>query len=378
MIYLDSAATSLLKPPDVGAAVSRAMYTMASPGRGSHEPAMLAADTVLDCRTAVGELMGCGDPERVIFTFNATHGLNIAINGLISRGDRVVVSGYEHNAVMRPLHAIGADVLTAPSPLFDQKAAAAAFKRRLPGASAAVCTWVSNVFGFILPIEEIADMCRYFGVPLIVDASQAAGTLDIDFDSLGAEYLAAPGHKGLLGPQGTGVLLCRKSGVPLMHGGTGSESANPLMPAFLPDRLEAGTHNVAGLAGLLEGVKYVASKPKGRILEHERKLMGVVKEKLSGVRGLEIFSSADPAAQSGVLSVRSSGLNCELIASELGERGIAVRAGLHCAPYAHKSAGTFDTGTVRLSFSPFNSTKDAASAADALEEIVKNPKNVRQ
>ena len=236
MIYLDSAATSLLKPPSVARATAMAVRTMASPGRGGHSAAMRAADTVFACREAAAELFHVPEPERVVFTMNATHALNIAIHSLVSPGDPVVISGYEHNSVTRPLHALGAQVRVAESPLFDPEAAVSAFRRALPGAKAAVCTMVSNVFGYLLPVREIAELCAAAGVPLIVDASQAAGCVAFDAAALGAAFVAMPGHKGLLGPQGTGILLCFAQPKPLLCGGTGSQSVLQDMPEELPDR----------------------------------------------------------------------------------------------------------------------------------------------
>lgn len=214
MIYLDSAATSLLKPPSVVRATAMAMRTMASPGRGGHSAAMRAADTVFACREAAARLFHVPEPERVVFTMNATHALNIAIHSLVSPGDPVVISGYEHNSVTRPLHALGAQVRVAESPLFEPEAAVSAFRRALPGAKAAVCTMVSNVFGYLLPVREIAELCAAAGVPLIVDASQAAGCIAFDAAALGAAFVAMPGHKGLLGPQGTASCCALRSRSP--------------------------------------------------------------------------------------------------------------------------------------------------------------------
>ncbi|MFB0919585.1 MAG: aminotransferase class V-fold PLP-dependent enzyme, partial [Oscillospiraceae bacterium] len=318
MIYLDCAATSLQKPREVPYAVSRAMTTMASPGRGCHKPAMLAADCVLNCRMLLASFFNIPEPENVIFTLNATHGLNIAINSLVSEGDRVVVSGYEHNSVTRPLKALNADVVFARSRLFDQKAAVKAFREALPGAKCAVCTHVSNAFGFILPIREIAGLCREFQVPLIVDASQSAGTLTLDFSELGAEFIAMPGHKGLLGPQGTGVLICGGNSKPILFGGTGSNSAESMMPEFLPDRLEAGTHNVSGVAGLMQGVKFIMSKPKGTILRHEQELCSSFAEKIYNIPGLKLFFDDTMESQSGVLSIMCDRLACDDFAVRLG------------------------------------------------------------
>jgi len=373
MIYLDSAATSLQKPKEVPLAVSRAMTMMASPGRGCHRPAMMAADCVLNCRMLLASYFNVGEPENVIFTFNATHGLNIAINSLVSKGDKVVISGYEHNSVTRPLKALGADVFIAKSRLFDKYAAVEAFRQALPGAKCAVCTHVSNVFGFILPIREIAGLCRELSVPLVIDASQSAGILPIDFKELGAAFIAMPGHKGLLGPQGTGVLLCGHDAKPVLFGGTGSNSADSLMPDFLPDRLEAGTHNVSGIAGLAQGLRFITSKPKNAISRHESGLCRAFAEKTRGITGLKRFSSENFSAQAGVISVMSDAIASDELAERLGKEGICVRAGLHCSPLAHETVGTAEQGTVRFSFSPFNTMTEVSYAADTLKKILNKP-----
>ncbi len=367
MIYLDNAATTLIKPLPVRQAMDRALLCMASPGRGSHPPAMLAAETVYDCRCAAAELFRVPEPEQVVFTMNATHALNIAIRSLAGPGTRTVISGYEHNSVTRPLAELGAEVREARGRLFDARAVLEDFERLLPGAELAVCTHVSNVFGFVLPIYEIARLCRERGVPLIVDASQSAGVLELDMARLGAAFVAMPGHKALFGPQGTGLLLCGARGKPLMQGGSGSDSIAQHMPDYLPDRLEAGTHNVCGIAGLLAGLQYVRDKGTENILRQERELLTLAIEELTG-SGLELFTGA-PEAQCGVLSLRSRRLDCESVAEALAAEGICVRSGLHCAPAAHRSAGTLKTGTVRLSFSPFVTADQVRTACGVLRGL---------
>lgn len=356
MIYLDSAATTLQKPPQVARACAWAASHLASPGRGGHRPAMAAGETAFACRQAAAELFHVPQPEQVVFTSSATHGLNIAIKSLVPPGGRVVISGYEHNAVTRPLHAIpGVTVAVAGGPLFAPEDTLAAFDRLItPDTSAVICTHVSNVFGFILPIADIARLCRTRGVPFIVDASQSAGCLPVDFQALGAEFIAMPGHKGLYGPQGTGLLLCAQKGVPILQGGTGSASAVQEMPDFLPDRLEAGTHNMVGIAGLLEGLRFVHREGVERIGRRERQLIARAGEKLSRLPWVEPFWDPSGKNQAGVLSFRVRGRDCEWVGEMLGERDAALRAGLHCAPLAHQSAGTLETGTVRLSVSAFN------------------------
>ena len=225
MIYLDSAATSFQKPVSVGRAMGRALAAMSSPGRGGYEAALLASDTLLECRLALQRLFHVPEPENVVFTLNATHALNIAIRSLVPPGGRAVISGWEHNAVTRPLHALGAEERIARGRLFDDGAFLEDWEKALEaGADAAVCTQVSNVFGWALPIREAAELCRERGVPLILDASQGAGVLPLDWEGLSLAYAAMPGHKGLLGPQGTGVLLCGggQAPEPLLRGGTGS------------------------------------------------------------------------------------------------------------------------------------------------------------
>ena len=320
---------------------------------------MAAADTAFACREEAAALFHVTSVDQVVFTFNATHGLNIAIKTLVHPGDRVVISGYEHNAVTRPLHAIPeVEILVARSPLFDRQGMIDSFRQCLDqGADAAICTHVSNVFGFILPIQEIAELCRQREVPLIVDASQSAGVLPLDIQELGAAFVAMPGHKGLYGPQGTGLLLCGAETHPLLMGGTGSASALQAMPDFLPDRLEAGTHNMPGIAGLLEGLRYVQTQGTERILTHERRLIRQAAAGLSRIPGVTVYGDGG-AVQAGVLSFQIDGIDCEAVGEALGARGIAVRAGLHCAPLAHQSAGTLEAGTVRASVSAFNTPRE--------------------
>lgn len=354
MIYLDSAATSLQKPATVGRAMEFALGHMASPGRGGHRPAMLAGDTAFRCRQEASELFHLDSPEKVVFTLNATHALNIAIKSLAGPGDTVLISGYEHNAVTRPLHAIpDVTVKIAAAPLFDQGALLREFSRLMtPEVDVVVCTHVSNVFGYILPIEGIAALCLQRGKRLIVDASQSAGSLPVHMDELRADFIALPGHKGLCGPQGTGLLLCGCDDArPILEGGTGSVSLRQDMPDFLPDRLEAGTHNVTGIAGLLEGIRFVRRKGEDRILAHERRLVSLAAEGLERQGRFTVYSGPN---QAGVCAFVPRDMDCEALGEQLGERGIAVRAGLHCAPLAHQTAGTLDTGAVRLSASAFN------------------------
>lgn len=369
MIYLDNAATTLLKPVSVGRAVYTAMETCASPGRGGHRPAMQAAELVFRCRERAAALFHVPDPAQVVFTMNATHALNLAIHSMAKRGTHVLISGYEHNSVTRPLAQLGAEIRVAEAPVFDRTAQLEAFMRELDWAELVICTMVSNVFGFILPVKELAERCREKSVPLIIDASQAAGILDVNAESLGAAFVAMPGHKGLFGPQGTGLLLCNQTGEPLISGGSGSDSILQQMPEYLPDRLEAGTHNVPGIAGLLAGIEYVLETGTDTIAAHEERLRRLLLEDLKDLPGLEVFAG-ESGSQSGVVSFRFCEMSCEEAAEKLAERGICLRSGLHCAPYAHKSAGTLKTGTLRASFSPFVSEEMLRSACGSIRELL--------
>ena len=357
MIYLDNGATTLHKPPEVRAAVNRAMARYANPGRGGYPAAMEAAGAVYRCRETAAKLFRC-KPEQVVFTMNCTHGLNMAINTLVMPGDTVVISGFEHNAVTRPLHFRGARVQVAGRRLFDPGDTLGCFEKALrERPTAAVFTHVSNVFGYCLPVEELAAMCRQYEVPFILDAAQSAGSRVVDFEALGAEFIAMPGHKGLLGPQGTGLLLCRRLPEPLMQGGTGSLSAQQEMPDFLPDRGEAGTQNVPGICGLEAGMRHVLKRGPGAIGRGEARQTQRAARGLQNL-GLRIFCGL---GQTGTLSFLPPDGDCEEASRRFARHGICLRAGLHCAPLAHESAGTLDTGTLRLSFGP--DASDAQTAA---------------
>ena len=369
MIYFDAGATTLQKPEAVRRAMYQAVHTLSSPGRGSYPATRRAEETDLRCRMAAAELFHVDDPAHVVFTSCATHGLNIAIRTLVKPGSRVVISGYEHNAVTRPLHAIpNVEIAVADGPLFDPAAMLAQFRQALAQpADAVICTHVSNVFGYVLPVSDIAALCREKGVPFVLDASQSAGMLPVDMEALGASFIAMPGHKGLYGPQGTGLLLCGCEPAPLLRGGTGSQSILQEMPAELPDRLEAGTHNMPGIAGLLEGLRFVQRQGVARIADYEGELGRYAAQRLADIPGVEVFSGPE---QTGVVSFRVSGWDCEELGEALASRGIALRAGLHCAPLAHRTAGTLETGTVRFSPSVFNRRQEVDTLTREVSGIV--------
>ena len=369
MIYFDAGATTLQKPEAVRRAMYQAVHTLSSPGRGSYPATRRAEEMDLRCRMAAAELFRVDDLAHVVFTSCATHGLNIAIRTLVKPGSRVVISGYEHNAVTRPLHAIpNVEIAVADGPLFDPAAMLAQFRQALAQpADAVICTHVSNVFGYVLPVSDIAALCREKGVPFVLDASQSAGMLPVDMEALGASFIAMPGHKGLYGPQGTGLLLCGCEPAPLLRGGTGSQSLLQEMPAELPDRLEAGTHNMPGIAGLLEGLRFVQRQGVARIADYEGEMGRYAAQRLADIPGVEVFSGPE---QTGVVSFRVSGWDCEELGEALASRGIALRAGLHCAPLAHRTAGTLETGTVRFSPSVFNRRQEVDTLTREVSGIV--------
>ena len=294
------------------------------------------------------------------------HGLNIAIRTLVKPGSRVLISGFEHNAVTRPLKALGAKLIIAGRKLFDWAQLLEQWEAGLQsGVDCAVFTHVSNVFGYILPVEEMAALCRYYGVPFVIDAAQSAGSLPVRLADLEADFIAMPGHKGLLGPQGTGILLCGRQPEPLIYGGTGSESLQQKMPDFLPDRAEAGTLNVPGIAGLTEGLRYLRREGISKIFGKEH-LMAEQCAKMLQNMGLRVFFGAHQAA---TVSFLPKG-DCEEMAAGLARQGIAVRAGLHCAPLAHESAGTLDTGTVRVSFGQDANPRQTAALQQGIVRIL--------
>ena len=352
MIYLDNAATTLQKPAAVRRAMQWAAENCANPGRGGHAPAMRAADVLFQLREEAAALFDAA-PEQVVLTTNATHGLNLAIRTLIRSGDRVVISGFEHNAVTRPLALIGAKPVAASMALFDPVRTLADFDDALRCRPAAVIVnHASNVFGYVQPLSELAALCRTRGLHLIVDASQSAGIEPLSLRGLGADFIAMPGHKALYGPQGTGLLLCGTLPEPLLAGGTGSLSERSEMPDFLPDRVEAGTPNVPGAAGLLQGLRFVRRMGTARIAAAERHMCRLLCDGLAAIPGVRVYDGG--ASQSGVVSFLIEGVEFDTLAAAYAKEGSALRAGLHCAPLAHKSAGTLETGTLRASVSVFN------------------------
>lgn len=376
MIYLDNAATTYPKPKSVYKNVMDAMTKYgANPGRGSHAMAIEGARVIYETRELLAELFNLDDPMKVILTFNATDGLNMAIKGILRPGDHVVTTAMEHNSVLRPikeLENIGVEntiVSCSHEGKINVQDIEAAIKTNT---RMVVTTHVSNLTGTIFPIEKIGEMCKRRNVLYLVDGSQSAGVLEIDMQKQHIDFLAVPGHKGLLGPQGTGALLINSDAEikELKEGGTGSESSNPHQPNFYPDKLEAGTHNLPGIAGLNAGLKYILNKGTKSILSHEKSILETFINEMRKNPKIVIYGPEDINDRSGVVPVNIAGMDSSEVAYILDtEYNIAVRPGLHCAPLAHKTIGTENIGAVRFGIGPFTKISDVIAAVKALNEI---------
>ena len=366
MVYWDNAATTWKKPITVRRAVCQAMgLYSANPGRAGHKMSIETAEQVYLCRQAVADFFGLSDPAGVVFTLNCTEALNTVIRGLLDRGGRAVTSNLEHNAVMRPLAALAGphtryDVVEWCA---DEDELVERFRRAIrPDTRLMICTHASNVFGVILPIRKLGELAHRYGVLLCVDAAQTAGVLPIDMEQDHIDYLCVAPHKGLYAPMGTGVLLCRETEqiVPLIRGGTGSQSLSLIQPEELPDRLESGTPNVNGICGVRAGVEFVSKIGRDRIYRHEIGLLQYVYDCLKQSPDMRLYTPRpQPGLSAPVLSVNVRDISSEEVAAALNERNVAVRAGLHCAPAAHRSFGTVQQGTVRLAPSVFSSREEA-------------------
>lgn len=375
MIYLDNAATTFPKPKAVYKNVIDAMKKYGgNPGRGSHAMAVEGARVIYETRELISQLFNLENSMNVIFTCNATDSLNIAIKGILKPGDHVITTSMEHNSVLRPIkylesHKIENTIVSCDK---EGKIKVSDIERAIKdNTKLIVTTHVSNLTGTIFPIEEIGKLCRSRNITYLVDAAQSAGVLEIDMQK-NIDVLAAPGHKGLLGPQGTGILLIN-SDIEIDHlreGGTGSESSNLYQPNFYPDKLEAGTHNLPGIAGLNAGVKYVLNKGTKSIYSHENYLLELFINEMGKNPKIEIYGPKLLSERSGVVSINILKLDSSELAYILDTKyKIAVRPGLHCAPLAHKTIGTENIGAVRFSVGPFNKISEIMYALNALNEI---------
>ena len=378
MIYLDNAATSFPKPPEVLAAMTAYATTIgASPGRSGHRPAADAGRLVFQAREQAAALFNVSDSSRIIFTKNVTEALNLAIMGLAQPGDRVLVSAMEHNAVMRPLRhleqkgRITLNIIPS-SPAGEPDLDQLRHRLRRHSFQLAVLNHGSNVTGGILPLDQIIPLLKDEGLTVVVDGAQTAGAVPVDFTALDCDVFCFTGHKSLLGPQGTGGMILKKGIMPepLMRGGTGSRSEAEFQPEFLPDYYESGTPNTIGLAGLGAALAFVNQTTTAEIHRHERKLALILRQGLSTIPGLQLFGPAPEQDHLPVISFTMEKLTPSEIGFHLDRRHeIMVRVGLHCAPLAHKTIGSFPRGTVRLAPGFFNTFQEMETVVEAIGSL---------
>lgn len=374
MIYLDNAATSFHKPPSVINAVNFALKNYsANPGRSGHKASIAASVAVFNTREKLSGMFGADGAENVVFTVNNTYALNCVIKGILHRGDHVVTSDLEHNAVMRPLEKMRRDGIITYSTAVteaDDDLTVQNFKNLIkPETRLVVCTHASNVLGTVLPIEKIGRMCKQMGVLFAVDAAQSAGVLDIDMQKMNIDFLCIAPHKGLYAPMGTGVLIARKPiENTITEGGTGSASLSLIQPDTMPEQLESGTVNVPGICGISAGADFVIRKTPFKIYSYEFSLLTHLYNRLRRNKKIILYSGPPVFGKNApVLSFNVEGMPSESVAEYLNSKNIAVRAGFHCAPSAHKKAGTLEDGTVRVSFSAFNTKNDIDFLVNSLK-----------
>lgn len=377
MIYLDNAATTLHKPQQVIDAVVHAMQSMGNCARGTHEEALDAARTVYDARVRLASLFGCPRVDHVAFTANSTEALNMAINGLIDPGDHVISTDLEHNSVLRPLYRLeaehGAELSFVPADKLGNVDYADFERLMKPNTRAVVCTNASNLTGTVLDIERIAKTAHSHGALVIVDASQTAGCWPIDMKKMGIDVLCFTGHKGLMGPQGTGG-ICVKEGIeirPFKVGGSGVQSYSRTHPAEYPTRLEAGTLNGHGIAGLGAAAKFISETGVENIHAKERSLMLRFYEGVKNIEGVTVYGDfiKDKTA---IVALNIRDYESGEVSYELSQGyGIATRPGAHCAPRMHKALGTAEVGAVRFSFSFYNTEEEIDEAVRAVAELAK-------
>ena len=377
MIYLDNAATTLHKPQQVIDAVVHAMQSMGNCARGTHEEALDAARTVYDARVRLASLFGCPRVDHVAFTANSTEALNIAINGLIDPGDHVISTDLEHNSVLRPLYRLeaerGAELSFVPADKLGNVDYADFERLMRPNTRAVVCTNASNLTGTVLDIERIAKTAHSHGALVIVDASQTAGCWPIDMKKMGIDVLCFTGHKGLMGPQGTGG-ICVKEGIeirPFKVGGSGVQSYSRTHPAEYPTRLEAGTLNGHGIAGLGAAAKFISETGVENIHAKERSLMLRFYEGVKNIEGVTVYGDFTKD-KTAIVALNIRDYESGEVSYELSQGyGIATRPGAHCAPRMHKALGTAEVGAVRFSFSFYNTEEEIDEAVRAVAELAK-------
>lgn len=379
MIYLDNAATTFPKPMQVNRAIDTALKKYgANPGRSGHKMSMDAAEEIYRCRSALAELVHAPGEECVVFTMNCTEACNIVLKGLLKPEDHVVVSCLEHNAVMRPLKALMNRGITCTEAQIypgDNDATVNAFRNAINAKTRLiVCMHASNVWGIRMPVERIAALGHEYGIPIMVDAAQSAGVLPIDLQDSGIDYLCLAGHKSLYGPMGTGALVTAQGAglQTFIEGGTGTSSISFEQPETMPDRFESGTPNMPGIAGLRAGVEFVKWKKPEVIFRHESNLVLHLYDNLSSMEGVKLYMPRpDPRFFVPLLSFNLTGKSSEEVGQMLNQYGIAVRAGLHCAPTAHKVCGTLESGAVRVCPSAFTRREEIDQFIFTLRKIIR-------
>ncbi|HCU08392.1 MAG TPA: cysteine desulfurase [Clostridiales bacterium] len=376
MIYLDNAATTLQKPPQVIEAVAEAMHSLGNSARGTSSGSLRASRTVYEARVKIAELLGCPKAEHVVFTCNSTEALNIAINGTILPGDHVISTDLEHNSVLRPLYRLeaeqGVELSFVPADA-NGNVSYKDFETLIrPDTKAVVCNHASNLTGGMIDLARVSRIARRQGALLIVDASQTAGCIPVDMEQIGADILCFTGHKGLLGPQGTGG-MCLRAGVeirPLKVGGTGVQSYSKYQPQEYPTRLEAGTLNSHGIAGLSAAVDFIREIGIDAISAKETALMRRFYEGISRIEGVTVYGDFSASQRMAIVALNIRDYDSGAVSDELSQKyDIATRPGAHCAPRMHQALGTQDRGAVRFSFSWFNTEAEIDEAIRAVREI---------
>lgn len=378
LIYLDNAATTLQKPPRVAEAVAEAILTAGNAARGAHGASMQASRTIFETRQKLARLFGCPRPDHVVFTANSTMALNIAVQGLLFPGDHAVSTDWEHNSVLRPLYALEAQGMGLDFVRADRQGRiryedfAPLFR---PNTKAVVCTHASNLTGDMTDMARIAEIAHAHGALLIADASQTAGTVPIDMTALGIDVLCFTGHKGLMGPQGTGG-LCIRPGVdirPLLRGGSGVRSFEREQPRDYPTRLEAGTLNSHGIAGLDAAADYLLSVGVETVAQKEQALMRRFYEGVRHIDGVTVYGDFTAPQRAAIVALNLRDYDSAEVSDALyTDYGIATRPGAHCAPRLHAALGTTEQGAVRFSFSAFNTEDEVDTAVQAVRDLARN------
>ncbi len=379
MVYLDNAATSWPKPDAVILEMVRCVREYgANPGRSGHRMAMRASEKVYECRENLARLFGISDPLQLVFTANATEAINLALKGILTPGDHVIITSMEHNAVIRPLRKLasaGVELSIVKAGASGKVKATDVAENIKENTKLLIVTHASNVTGTVNGLTQLGRLAKEHKVLFMVDAAQTAGNYPIDVGLMKIDLLAFSGHKGLLGPQGTGGLYIRPGLLldTLKEGGTGSISESPCQPAFLPDRYESGSLNTPGIAGLNEGIKFILKTGIDYIKDHENQLAVHMLERLSEIKGVRLYGNSGLKRRTGAISITIDGKDCQEVCCELDEKyDIAARGGLHCACLAHETIGTKNTGTIRFGIGYFNTIKDIEKALKAVQAIARS------